>query len=296
MTRIIRHSDDLGVTRQSTAQVLDAWRAGYLDGFSIIVNGDAVAQIPTGLSAAPDLPARIAVHFNLTEGYPSAAVKEVPMLVDASGQFRHSFGSLLGTVLFSSSGKRLEFLRQIACECSAQIAAARMLCGTRAITAIDGHIHIHMIPGVFAVVARAALNAHIPEIRISDEPFYLVDPWRDWRRLFWWINLVKHILLRVLSIRAHAFIRQTGLHAPDAVIGVLYTGRMSAARALSGIKAAVGAAEIEVLFHIGRANSAEAGRWRNPADTAFHLSELRDTERKELRLLSERLHVGIPSA
>ena len=293
--RIIRHSDDLGVTRQSTAQIFDAWQAGHLDGFSIIVNGDAVESIPAGLSAAPDLPARIAIHFNLTEGFPSAAEKEVPMLVDANGQFRHSFGSLLGTVLFSSTGKRREFFRQIACECLAQIAAARLICGTRAITAIDGHIHIHMIPGIFAEVAGVARSAGIPEIRISTEPFYMEDSWRDWRRLFWWVNLIKHILLKTMSIPARAVAQRLGLRAPEVIIGVLYSGRMSVTRALRGIAAAANAAEVEVVFHIGRANSVEAGRWQRSSDAAFHLSEWRDTERVELRLLSERLRMGDPS-
>jgi len=289
--RIIRHSDDLGMTRQSTAQMLEAWRLGHLDGLSIIVNGDAVDLIPPALASASELPARLAVHLNLTEGRSSAVASEVPLLVDASGEFRHGFGSLLTACVFSSAPKRRELLRQIACECAAQVDAARALCGQRKIASIDGHIHVHMIPGIFATVARCAREAGISQIRISSEPFYMEDPWRDWRRPFWWVNLVKHVLLRTLSVGARAAARQTGLRSPGALVGVLYTGKMSAARALRGIDAAAGATDIEVVFHAGRANAAETARWRN-ADAEFHLSEWRDFEREELGRLSEHLRAA----
>ena len=54
MTRIILHSDDLGITSHVTRHILDAWRVGHLDGFSIIANGAAVNQIPEALMASPE--------------------------------------------------------------------------------------------------------------------------------------------------------------------------------------------------------------------------------------------------
>lgn len=155
MKLIILHSDDLGITSHVTECILDAWRAGYLHGFSIIANGDAIKQIPDALSSASELQARIAVHFNLTEGHSSAPAKQIPLLVDADGQLRHTFGSLFLIVIFSTWNKRRELFRQINIECIAQIVAVRSLCAGRAITAVDGHNHIHMIPGVFTSVARA---------------------------------------------------------------------------------------------------------------------------------------------
>jgi len=288
--RVIRHSDDIGITRQSTAQALEVWRVGNLDGFSILVNGDGADQISYALTATP-LPVRLAVHFNLTEGRSSATPADVPLLIRDDGSFRHSFGSLLSACLLATAPKRRELLRQIALECAAQIAAARSLCGARVLSAIDGHIHVHMIPGIFGVVARCARDAGISEIRISSEPFHIADPWRDLLRPIWWVNLVKHLLLRVLSLSARRIAREAGVKATGALVGVLYSGRMSAARALCGIGAAAraGAAQSEVVFHIGRTSVDETGRWRRPADIAFHLSELRDMEREELGRLSEYL-------
>jgi chitin disaccharide deacetylase len=287
--RVIRHSDDLGITLHSTSRILEAWRSGNLNGFSIIANGDATGMILAGLADSAELPVRLSVHFNLTEGHSSAPAAKVPLLVDASGEFRNTFGSLFLAALFSPPSKRRELFRQITIECTAQVAAVQSLCGTRAITVIDSHNHIHMIPGVFAAVAQSARNAGIPEIRISSEPFYMEDPWRDWQRLFWWKNLIKHLVLRILSVKARQVARRFGLHWPDAVIGLLYSGRMSAARALRGIKAADGVTEIEIIFHIGRSHVTEASRWRRSAYTAFHLSEWRDIEYVEIGQLAERM-------
>jgi chitin disaccharide deacetylase len=290
--RVIRHSDDLGITRHSTGRILEAWRAGHLNGFSIIANGDATEMIPVGLSDSSELPVRLAVHFNLTEGYSSAPATEVPLLVDASGELRNTFGSLFLAALFFPLSKKRELFRQIAIECAAQIVAVRSLCGTRAIAAIDGHNHIHMIPGIFAAVARSARDAGIPEIRISFEPFYMEKPWRDWQRSFWWKNLIKHLLLIILSVNARLVARRVGLHGPDAIIGVLYSGRMTAVRALCGIKAAASATEIEIVFHVGRAHVSEASRWRRSAYASFHLSEWRDIEHAEIGQLSERMGIS----
>ena len=229
------------------------------------------------------------MHFTLTEGRASAAAADVPLLVDDQGCLKHSFGSLLVATILSRPTARKELLRQIGCECAAQIEAARLICGERLLTAIDGHIHVHMIPSIFSVVADAARDAGIPEIRISDEPFYVADPWRDLRQSFWWINLIKHLLMKAFSYRARVVARHNGLRTPGAFVGLLYSGRMTASRALRGIEAAADKDEVEVVFHIGRADIAEAKRWSRSGDINANLSEWRDIERGELCQLSEML-------
>jgi hypothetical protein len=76
--------------------------------------------------------------------------------------------------------------------------------------------------------------------------------------------------------------------SPDALVGVLYTGRMTAAAAKAGIEAARrhGAREVEVIFHIGRADEEELPRWGGlPEIGAFYLSSARDREYEELQRL-----------
>jgi hypothetical protein len=293
---IILHSDDLGITSRITKQILDAWILRHLDGFSIIANGDAKNEIPKALKSYPDRHARIAVHFNLSEGHPSAKVDKIPLLVDASGQLKHSFFSLLLNVIFLRGLKRINFFDQIKIECVAQIAAVRRMCGDRTIAAIDGHNHIHMIPGVFTAVALSAQSEGIFGIRVSSEPFFIEKPWSDWLRMYWWINLIKHCLLNLFSISAFGIAKNLGLKTPNAIIGIQYTGNMTKERAIRGLKSSSRLNEVEVLFHIGRASEEEAAlRWRNPTYAAFHLSNLRDIERVELYQMKESLLAQMPS-
>jgi predicted glycoside hydrolase/deacetylase ChbG (UPF0249 family) len=283
--KIIFHSDDLGITAGATRQILSAWAAGALDGFSVIANGEALDAVRQELEEHPQRAERISVHFNLTEKAPSAPAREVSLLLGPDGMFRHSFGSLFAKWLLSSRSDWSALLRQVEIECQAQISAVRAASGGRGVHAIDGHNHVHMIPGIFSAVARAARHEGVPEIRVSREPFYVAEPVQDLLRPFWWVNLVKHTLLRWLSRRAVPVAARHTLQSPQYMIGVLYTGHMNRSRAQRGIDAAAAldASTIEVVFHVGQSEEAEASRWAGSGAVAsFHLSRSRTIEYKEL--------------
>lgn len=287
--RVILHTDDLAITRASSEGMIAAWRAGALDSFSLIANGDAAEWVRETLAAEPERPARLAVHLNLTEGPASAGA--CPPLTDAEGRFCKNFGGLLLEACHPLPSRRRALVAAVEAECRAQIRAVRAMCGERPLPALDGHNHVHMLPGVLGAVARAAAAEGLSEMRISREPFHLAQS-GDLLRVTWWINVVKHVLLRILALGSGARLRAAGLRAPDRLIGVLYTGEMTAARALAGVAAArrSGAERIEVVFHVGRAASTETGRWRGSTFyTEFHLSEARDREREELLALAPRL-------
>lgn len=289
--KVILHTDDIGITRASTAGIVEAWRAGALDGFSVIANGDAVADVRDVLAQDAERPARIAVHFNLTEGPSSAPQQAVSDLVSHDGRFRYGFGGVLLAALHPSAARRRRLAQQVETECRAQIRAVREICGGRVVAALDGHNHVHTIPGVFGAVLRAAAGEGIPEVRVSREPFHLASL-RDLVQPFWWINLIKHVLLRTFSIGAAAKVGRAGLRSPDRMVGILYTGVMTAARARRGVAAAraAGAATVELVFHVGRAVPGEADRWGGDGFYArFHLSEARDRERDAVLVLAREL-------
>lgn len=286
---IILHSDDLGITESSTKDIIEAWKNGHISSFSIIANGEAIEKIPSYLSSQPGLKARIAVHFNLTEGYPSANPSEIPLLIGADGKFNHSFGSLLASIFFAHPRKRINLRRQIYQECRAQIRVVRALCADRDLVAIDGHNHIHMIPGIFEVIANASKDEKIKQIRISKEPFFKAVFLRDLLKPFWFINLVKHFLLKAFAINATKVAARLNLDSPIAFIGLLYSGQMTARSALLGIRAVKGIGSIEVAFHVGRSALHEKYRWRHNLYSKFHLSPYREIERKEVRKLSRLL-------
>src|SRR4051794_32334450 len=80
--KIYLHTDDLAATESMSKGMLDRWMHGYLDGFSIMANGEAAQTCHDALAKASDRPARLIAHLNLTEGPSSAPPSDVPLLVN----------------------------------------------------------------------------------------------------------------------------------------------------------------------------------------------------------------------
>jgi predicted glycoside hydrolase/deacetylase ChbG (UPF0249 family) len=284
------HSDDMGATAHVTERMLACWQAGVITGFSVLANGVACAQMATALAADAARPARIACHLNLSEGPSSALVEDVPLLVDAEGNLRHTFGSLILAWITN----RRALTRQVEIEWRAQIAALQRSIAPRRLAVVDGHMHVHMLPFIFPAAARLAAEAGVRSIRVSREPLFFADA-KDLVKPFFAVNLVKNTVLRVCSWLARPAARRRGLSWPAQVIGILYTGHMNAATAMAGVDAArrKDAAEVEVVFHVGRAIDDERGRWKGrDSMAAFYLSPLRDTEYEEVAKFAARLPVS----
>lgn len=272
--------------------MLDRWMHGYLDGFSIMANGEAVQSTRAALTATAERPARLIAHLNLTEGPSSVPPAEVPLLVDAGGNLKHGFASLALLWLKSSVTGRQALLSQVEREWRTQILEVTAMIAPRQVNGVDGHVHVHMLPFLFPIAARLAHETGIPVIRVTHEPFHLEHGWRDLLMKPVLVNLLKHIVLRSCARPARKIVNKYGLCGPDHVVGVMYSGRMTAVSALSGIAAARrrGAKSVEVLFHVGRATDQEKTRWsgRN-GFSDFPCSALRDMEFAELALLHDRL-------
>lgn len=282
------HSDDMGATKHVTERMLASWREGTLSGFSVLANGAACDLMSAELRANAERPARIACHLNLSEGPSAAPASSVPLLVDENGQLKHTFGSLIVARL--RYGKT--FVQQVAIEWQAQIAKAAALVAPRKLAAVDGHMHIHMLPFLFPTAARLAREQGIPEIRISREPLFLAAR-RDAFTAAYAINLVKNLTLGACSALATRSARRENLASPDQLVGVLYTGDMRLNRALSGLKAAEkrNAKSVEVMFHVGRAAESEHGRWEGRDFIAkFYFAQERDAEFVEASRLASTLN------
>lgn len=284
--KCIFHSDDFGFTGRITTRIAEAWNSGLLDGFSILANGNALKDAGTLLMENLDLDARLAVHLNLFEGRSLCPVKPVSLITDHEGHLNCTFEGLAINLLFGAKKRRRELLSQIEKEWRAQIEVVKDICAPRAIAAVDSHLHFHMLPPLFSLAARLCLEYGIPQIRISEEPFFVSDSLRDSMATGFMMNLAKHGVLRICSTHARRVARRFGLESPDALIGVLYTGRMTKPVVQAGLRAAVsrGARSIEVLFHIGRATEEELHCWDAPPRALrFPLSALRDVEYAELQ-------------
>ncbi len=285
---IIYHSDDMGATLSITTRLIEAWERGLLDGFSIFADSAYLTDIQKSLCGAPNKAARIAIHLNLWEGKSLLPASEVPSLVDRDGYFRVGFIDILKRYMLGSGKQKNALIGEVEREWDAQIKKVVDSVKPRAISALDGHVHIHMLPFLFKIAARLAKKYGIPEIRMVAEPYHFSRKFSECLSIDFIKNMVKHMVLSVCVHFDARIAREMGVGHPEAMIGILYSGMMSEANVVSGINAAMKKRfkKIEVLMHIGRASETELARWKGDRKKAcFVLSPRRDVEYKELACL-----------
>jgi chitin disaccharide deacetylase len=113
-----------------------------------------LARSPPGLG--------LGVHLNLSGGAPVAEPEAVNSLVNDSGQFDGGPESLLLRI-----AKRDVMLREVEQEWDAQIDKVKSA-GIEP-THLDGHKHVHMLPGLFEIALRLAKRHGIGAIRVAHE-------------------------------------------------------------------------------------------------------------------------------
>ena len=160
MKDLIVNADDLGWTAGVNRGIAEAHRNGIVTSASLIANGAAFAD---GVKMAKALPAMgVGVHLNLSDGAPLSGVKTVPSLLDEQGKLSGGPEQLL-LKLARRKLKPAEVER----EWDAQIEKVRAA-GIFP-THLDGHKHVHMLPGLFPVALKLAKKHAIASIRISNE-------------------------------------------------------------------------------------------------------------------------------
>ena len=160
---VVVNADDLGVSRGATLGVVRAHREGVVTSASLAPTGpDYRHAVETCQRDCPEL--GIGLHFTLSAGSPVSPPAKVPLLVDRRGYFRWTFVSLLGAVGWKRSA---DLLQQIEVELEAQLERLRAD-GIRP-DHIDSERHVHLIPGIFETVVRAAERHGIPFVRAGND-------------------------------------------------------------------------------------------------------------------------------
>jgi chitin disaccharide deacetylase len=112
-----------------------------------LANGGAFEFAVSISACAPRL--GIGVHLNLSEGVPVSPTSKVPSLVDARGRLHLTPGRLWAGIL-----RRKVSLSDVGRELRAQI--EKVIGAGISPTHLDGHKHVHVLPGISAIVIRLA--------------------------------------------------------------------------------------------------------------------------------------------
>jgi predicted glycoside hydrolase/deacetylase ChbG (UPF0249 family) len=158
---LVVNADDLGVSRGATLGIVRAHGEGIVTSASLAATTPFYEHaVETCARECPEL--GLGLHFTLTSGRPLAPARDVPLLVDESGEFRWRFVALLRA---AAVRKWPELLDQIDIELEAQL--QRLIRDGVDVDHIDGERHVHLIPGIFERVAAAARRHDIQFVRFG---------------------------------------------------------------------------------------------------------------------------------
>ena len=235
MKKVIISADDFGYSKENNEAVLIGFQAGNITSAGLMANmsgfDNAVNEI-LPVEAGLD----IGFHFNIVEG---KSLTKADLLCDLNGGFNCGFLNLL----FSQNNKKL--LEQIEAEFRAQI--EKVLKYT-AVSHIDSHVHVHSIPAIFNLVVKLAKEYNVQYVRTQNELPYIVSEKILNSRFP--ANVIKNILLNVLTNKNRKFLNANNVLSNDYIIGVLYTGYMDENAIYNGLKRIKKENSVtEVLFH-----------------------------------------------
>ena len=160
MKNLIVNADDLGWTEGVNRGIAEAHQNGIVTSASLLANGGAFREAVELTRTLPGL--GIGVHLNLSDGLPVAEREAVPSLVNGKGEFKGGPENLL--LKMAARGLALSDVER---EWDAQIRRVRDVGITP--THLDGHKHVHMLPGLFEIALGLAKKHAIAAIRVSHE-------------------------------------------------------------------------------------------------------------------------------
>ncbi|XP_020852296.1 carbohydrate deacetylase isoform X1 [Phascolarctos cinereus] len=223
--RLIVTGDDFGYCPLRDQGLVEAFLAGALTGVSLLVNG-ASADTAAQLARRHGIPAGL--HANLSEGRPvSPSLGSRASLIGPGGFF-------LGKMGFRKAlAEGRVMLPEVREELRAQLSRFQDLLGQEP-THVDGHQHVHVLPGVRQVFAGVLREHGVRYTRVPVEA--------GLRRCDWLEPQLRTFALAVEedAQAAKEEFKELGLRWPDAFIGLSTMGKdMSVSRIEAAIERAV---------------------------------------------------------
>jgi chitin disaccharide deacetylase len=160
LRNLIVNADDLGWAEGVNRGIAETHRNGIVTSASLLANG---AAFRSGVELARTTPGLgVGLHLNLSDGEPVAERKLVTTLLNERGKLEGKPEGLLLRL-----ARRSVLLEEVEREWDAQIQKVQD-CGI-ALTHLDGHRHVQMLPGLFEIALRLAKRHGIAAVRVSHE-------------------------------------------------------------------------------------------------------------------------------
>jgi predicted glycoside hydrolase/deacetylase ChbG (UPF0249 family) len=244
-----------------TRGIIEAHAAGSVTSTSMMANGIDWENAVRLARATRTL--GVGVHLNLVQGRP---LLRVPSLTDRRTGELYALGALARRAMAG----RID-AGELAAELRAQIERVRG--AGIAVTHLDSHRHAHVLPGIFPVVTRVAIECGIRVLRVPREPLRVnaLDAAGTARKL---------VLAGALRL-SHAHPLPKPLVTTDHFRGVSLQGGTHFARRLRGALDTLEPGSTELMVHPGYVDEALAAQDPYTAPRAVELAELTSAGARE---------------
>ena len=243
--RLIVNADDFGMSEAVNQGIMEAHERGIVTSASLMATGSAFEHAVALAKARPGL--AVGVHLTLTEQRPLTG-NAAASLVGADGRFPPHLVQFAGWHL---RGKVV--LAQVRAELDAQIRKVRD--AGIAVSHLDGHQHVHVLPGIAAIVAELAAAYGIGAVRYPTERVraYMLQNLGNVRRLA--EQVVLGIVCALSPLRA--------LRRSDSFVGFYYGGRLDEKNLATVLGQLPERGTVELMCHPGGDDSRAAeGYWQ----------------------------------
>lgn len=215
--RLIVNADDFGRSRSINEAVLQAHRHGILTTASLMVNEPGCAE---AVAMARDNPRLgVGLHLTLLCGQAALPPDRIPGLVNVQGRFSDNPVAV---------GMRYFFQGNLRPQLEAEMAAQfeRFRATGLVLDHVNGHLHLHLHPTVFGILARRAKEWGLTHLRLTRDPFWLNQRLSSAHPFY---QASHHVIYRILSARARPALRRLGIRHTQRVFGLLQNARVDEA-------------------------------------------------------------------
>lgn len=238
---LIVNADDFGISEAVNRGVVEAHERGIVTSASLMATGPKFEHAVELAHRCPRL--ALGVHLTLTEQPP---LTETPSLMTGERRLPAHTAELLKALF-----RRQVLLPEVYRELDAQI--RRVRAAGISIGHLDGHQHVHVLPGVARVVAELARVHGIPFVRYPSERVhgYMLADGGYARRV------AEQIALRLFCARS----RLKGLRRSDEFVGFYFGGRLHEANLATALRKLPRAGCVELMCHPGADDMRPVGEW-----------------------------------
>lgn len=215
MRRLVINADDFGLTLGVNLAIAEAHEHGVVTSATLMANSAQFDEAVRLAASSPNL--SVGCHVVLVDGVPVLAPERVATLIGEDGKgFRHSWTGFAR----AAAGNRLG-ADEIEAEATAQI--RKLQAAGVAVSHVDTHKHVHMLPQVLQPLLRAAKACGVCRIRNPFEPVRAAQLGR-WPHL--WKRWISTGMLYRYAASFLRTIKSEGMFAPDGCLGIVATGVM----------------------------------------------------------------------